>query len=575
MGLLEYAWSVSCQKDYEKARIRIDPELEQPTLKADKKGFNITLPAPSVSDQETISFLGFDFPSDANGKYKAGRLFRACVLHLTAHTLMPNEGEKAFLPSTTQASFEAFSETLVSDVYVSAYILAHHSDTLADLAFANSLAFLKMKPVERILNPATRLMAALLSKMNIGFVKGRMSSGEEGAINQLARQLNILKAKTSASFAAEDVGVKEELEGAAAAVNRILESWGPILELPSLPYTEKIGPCTIFSTTESEVWPESETLEVFKRSLETLGGTTPSDLPMESCWKKQLNAETLQAFNAWENQKSRERKILTRIEEHMQSTRLKSVSFPEEDYTQYRRARLLLRGGSRRLLDSLRVAQDALDEDPRKEMGQLDLTEVIQKVASQSPRTDVFMQNEYLSRSFAWSILYDVSASMKVKGDLGRALAICVAEATKQLLMDPGSWTFFAFSDRLYVLKDASEAYSHRVRARIGGLKFDGLTYMPDAVRVAGETLAKRFDEQRFLVVLSDGWLYGYQDMPKALAETVKSLQKKGVNVIGVGLESERMKEYFRISCSVYNQKDLIKKFSKIYVQASTAALEA
>jgi hypothetical protein len=575
MGLLEYAWSVSCQKDYEKARIRIDPELEQPTLKADKKGFNITLPAPSVSDQETISFLGFDFPSDANGKYKAGRLFRACVLHLTAHTLMPNEGEKAFLPSTTQASFEAFSETLVSDVYVSAYILAHHSDTLADLAFANSLAFLKMKPVERILNPATRLMAALLSKMNIGFVKGRMSSGEEGAINQLARQLNILKAKTSASFAAKDVGVKEELEGAAAAVNRILESWGPILELPSLPYTEKIGPCTIFSTTESEVWPESETLEVFKRSLETLGGTIPSDSPMESCWKKQLNAETLQAFNAWENQKSRERKILTRIEEHMQSTRLKSVSFPEEDYTQYRRARLLLRGGSRRLLDSLRVAQDSLDEDPRKEMGQLDLTEVIQKVASQSPRTDVFMQNEYLSRSFAWSILYDVSASMKVKGELGRALAICVAEASKELLMDPGSWTFFAFSDRLYVLKDASEAYSNRVRSRIGGLKFDGLTYMPDAVRVAGETLAKRFDEQKFLVVLSDGWLYGYQDMPIALTETVKNLKKKGVNVIGVGLESERMKEYFRISCSVYNQKDLIKKFSKIYVQASTAALEA
>jgi len=575
MGLLEYAWSVSCQKDNEKTRIRIDPELEQPTLNANKKGFNITLPAPSVSDQETISFLGFDFPSDTNGKYEVGRLFRACVLHLTAHTSIPNEDEKAFLSSTKQAPLGTFSETLVADVYVNAYILAHHPHALADLAFANSLALLKMKPIERILNPATRIMTALLSEMNIGFVKGRMSSDEEGATNQLARQLNILKAKMSASLAGEDVGVKEELEGAAAAVSRILESYGPILELPSLPYAEKIGPCTVFSTTESGVQPDSEISRVFKKSLETLGGTIPSDSPMESCWKKQLNAETLQAFNAWENQKSREKKILTRIEEHMQSTRLKSVSFPEEDYTQYRRARLLLRGGSRRLLDSLRVAQDALDEDPRKEMGQLDLTEVIQKVASQSPRTDVFMQNEYLSRSFAWSILYDVSASMKVKGELGRALAICVAEASKELLMDPGSWTFFAFSDRLYVLKDASEAYSNRVRSRIGGLKFDGLTYMPDAVRVAGETLAKRFDEQKFLVVLSDGWLYGYQDMPIALTETVKNLKKKGVNVIGVGLESERMKEYFRISCSVYSQKDLIKKFAKIYVQASTAALEA
>lgn len=575
MGLLEYAWSVSCQQNNEKLRIRIDPELIQPTLKAKKKGFKITLPAPSTPNQETISFLGFDFPCDATGKHKVGRLFRACVLHLTAHTLIPDEDEKQSRPSNGLTASENFSQILVSDVYVNAHILAHHPDALADLAFANSLAFLKMKPVERIFNPATRIMTALLSKMNIGLVRGQMSLSEENVISHLTQQLSLLREKASTSLTGGDAGLREESEEIAASINLILESSGPVIELPSLPYTERIGPCTIFSSSNSGAWSESEMSKVFKISMETLGGTIPSALSIESCWKKQLNAETLQAFNAWESQKSREEKILARIEGHMQSTRLKSVCFPEEDYTQYRRARLLLRGGSRRLLDSLRVAQDALDEDPRKDMGQLDLTEVIQKVASQSPRTDVFMQNEYLSRSFAWSILYDVSASMRVKGELGRALAICVAEATKELLMDPGSWTFFAFSDRLYVLKDASEAYSHRVRARIGGLEFRGLTYMPDAIRVAGEILARRFDEQRFLVVLSDGWLYGYQDMPQALAETIKNLQRKGVNVVGVGLESERMKEYFRINCSVYSQKDLIKKFAKIYVQASGAALEA
>jgi len=239
------------------------------------------------------------------------------------------------------------------------------------------------------------------------------------------------------------------------------------------------------------------------------------------------------------------------------------------------RARVLLRGGSRRLLDSLRIATDALDEDPGQEYGQLDLTAVVQMIASGRPRTDVFKRDEYLSKSFAWGLLFDASASMKVKGELGRAMAICVAEATKELLMDPGSWTFFAFSDRFYVLKDASEAYSRRVRARIGGLEFGGLTYMPDAIQVAGEILSKRFDEQRFLIVLSDGWPYGYPNMPKALSETISSLRKRGVIVIGVGLGTERMENFFKINTAIYNQKDLIKKFAKVYTNASIASLES
>ena len=73
---------------------------------------------------------------------------------------------------------------------------------------------------------------------------------------------------------------------------------------------------------------------------------------------------------------------------------------------------------------------------------------------------------------------------MQVKGEYGRALAIAVAEAAKELMTDPTSWTFFAFSDKFYVLKDSTESYSKRVRARIGGLKFEGLTYIPDAITI-------------------------------------------------------------------------------------------
>jgi len=572
MGFLDYAWSVSLQKEDMKARIRVDSKLQQPTLTRNEAGFNVTLPVPSVSEEGTISFLGYEFPADPTGKAKVGRLFRACVLHLTTHTLMPIDDENTVLPKSKRTIVETFSESLVNDVYVNAYILAQYPDKLADIAFANSLSFAKMKPIERIFNPATRIMTALLSKIHIGILKGELNPEEKDLVDQLTTKLSSLKKEIVTSLAGKEIKIGELTE-TANDVTQVLESHGPILEAPSLRYTEQTGPCTVFS--QWEMSSEFEIERIFRESLKTLGGMVPSEGFMESCWTKKLNAEASQAFDAWIHQENREKRILAKIGKYIEGTRFKSVGFPDEDYTQYLKARILLRGGSRRLLDSLRVAQDSLDEDPGKEYGQLDLTAVVQMIASGRPRTDVFMLDEYLSRSFAWGILLDASASMKVKGELVRAIAICVAEATKELLMDPGSWAFFAFSDRFYILKDASEAYSRKVRARIGGLKFDGLTYMPDAIQVAGEILSKRFDEQRFLIVLSDGWPYGYPNMPTALSETISSLQKKGVTVIGVGLGTERMKNFFKINSAVYDQKDLIKKFANVYVSASASALES
>jgi len=558
-----------------KARIRIAPELQHPILTRDKAGFNVTLPLPIMSENEeeekTISFLGYEFPADDIGKTKVGRLFRACVFHLTTHTLMPVSEEKA-VPSTERSIVEAFSESFVNDVYVNAYLAVRYPDKLADMAYANSLAYARMRQVDTIFNPATRLMTALLSKVNIGTVNGTLQPEEEKAFNQLAEKVSSLKEELMRALAKEGTEIDEIMTNTANEITQTLENFGPILEAPSLQYTEQTGPCTIFS--QNGTLSELETEKIFRKSLETLGGTIPSEDSVESCWRKAANVEASQAFNTWFAQKSRENRMLSKLEDRVAGTRFRSVSFPEEDYTRYLRARTLIKGTSRRLLDSLRVAQDALDEDPRKIYGELDLPAVVQMLSTGKPREDVFKRDEYLSRSFAWSILLDASASMRVKGEHARAMAICIAESTKELLMDPGSWTFFAFSDQLYVLKDAAEAYSSRVRARIGGLKFSGLTYMPDAIQLAGEILSQRFDEQKFLVVLSDGWPYGYPNMPNALSESIRTVEKKGIIVIGIGLETERMKNYFRASTAVYNQRDLIKAFAKLYVRTSAAALE-
>lgn len=572
MGFQEYAWTLSIQKDDLKVRVRTDSNIDQPRFVLDEAGFTIEFPVPRIVDQDKMSYLGYEFPRDQTGKAKVGRLFRASALHLTTHTLLPISSGKIALLTSTRYMPDSFAEATVGDLYVNSYISALYPDRLPDIAYANSLAFANMKPVERIFNPATRVMAALLAKLNMGTVKGILSSDEENTLNQLNLVLNSLKKTMFNSLSDKQVDLEEALTEAARKLSEGLEPYGPFLEAPSLPYTERISACSVF--VQREMPSESETESAFRKSLETLGCTRPAEGSMDSYWKKEMDFEALQAFDSEIHEKEREEKILSKLNEYVAGTNFNSVDFPEEDYTQYLRTRTLLAGGSRRLLDSLRVAQDALDEDPGKEMGQLDLTAVIQAILSKKPATDVFVKDEYLSKSFAWSIIFDVSASMRVKADFARALAIVVAEATKELLMDPGSWTLFAFSDRFYVLKDSSEAYTQKVRARIGGLRFQGLTYMPDAIRVAGQILAKRYDEQRFLIVISDGWPYGYSNMSEALKESIETIQKKGIIVLGIGVETEKMGDLFKLSSPVYSQKDLIKRFSKIYTDSSAMALE-
>jgi Mg-chelatase subunit ChlD len=571
LGFIDYAWSVSLQKDNTKVKILQDPSLDQPVLQNDDVGFTIKLPIFRILEDGNISFLGHRFAGNNEGKSKVGRLFRASVLHLTTHTLAPFQKEK-ISPDTEDSIVEAFAKSVVNDVYVNAYIQAWYPDRFFDIAYANALAYQKIKSCNRIFTSSTKLMTALLTKLNVGLIKSSPGPEEEQTVNQLFSNLSALKESFLASIAGEQMDLGELFDGKVKEIKGLLEPFGPFLESPSLRHTESNGACSIYSDAEIPVDEDFESL--FVQSLISLGGEVPTVDNINQCWRPEQEVESLQAFNSDNYQKLREEKILAKISPYVALTRFKGVSIPEEDYTQYLRARNLVQGASRRLLDILRSAFNYLDEDPRQEMGQLDLAAVIQSLASNKPATDVFVLDEYLKPSFAWSLVFDASSSMQVKGEYGRALAIAVAEAAKELMTDPTSWTFFAFNDKLQIIKDSTESYSKRVRARIGGLRFEGLTYIADAVQIAGKMLAKRFEEQRCLIIISDGWPYGYANMPMALKEIVDEMMRKGVIVIGIGVETARMGNFFQLHTSVYTQKDLINKFGSMYANASQKALE-
>ncbi|NLF87818.1 hypothetical protein GX563_03235 [Candidatus Bathyarchaeota archaeon] len=573
MGFIDYAWAASLQKDNTKVKILQDETIDQPLLLSDNFGFTIKLPTVRIQKDKSISFLGVKFSGDNAGKSKVGRVFRASVMHLTTHTLAPFSKDRIVI-SPSDGIVTAYAKSLVNDVYLNAYIQAWYPDRLFDIAYANALAYQRIKPSDHIFTTSTKLMAALLTQFYVGAMKNSPGVEEEKVVTKLHGDLMALKEKFMGTIAGDEINVNEVFDENVKLIKESLEPFGPFLESPSFKHTESIGRCSIYSELEGEPMSVEDFEGLFVQSLMAMGGDVPTVDHIEQLWRIEQEAEALQAFNSDYYQKERDKKILSKIQPYLSLTRFKSISIPEEDYTQYLRAKTHVQGTSRRVLDILRSVYNYLDEEPRQEMGMLDLAAVIQSLAANKPATDVFNLDQYLQPSFAWSLILDVSRSMQVKGEFGRGLAIAVAEAARELMIDPTSWTFFAFSDRFYILKDSTESYSKRTRSRIGGLKFDGLTYIPDAIAIAGKMLAKRFEEQRVLVVISDGWPYGYANMPLALKESVDNLVRKNVIVIGIGVETERMGNFFHLHSSIYTPKDLVKKFATVYAHASEKGLE-
>jgi hypothetical protein len=272
-------------------------------------------------------------------------------------------------------------------------------------------------------------------------------------------------------------------------------------------------------------------------------------------------------------ERGKEEKFLKAIEESVVPTKFKSIETPPQDYGLYLRAREAIGGTSRRLLTNIMVVSNLEFEGIRKNYGVLDLQDAIQVVASKTERSDLFLRDELMKKSFSIAVLFDVSESVGMNAINNRARAVCIAEAISGFLTDASSCALYAFSDRLYVIKDGSEPFSRKVRARIGGVPFGGTTYMPDAMKAAAEFLKTTAYEQRILIIISDGVPYGYHGIQNSLKEFTETFESQGLIIIGIGVDTEKMGDLFKYSTAVYSQKDLIRKVGEIFMAASMQEL--
>jgi hypothetical protein len=547
------------KKTSDKLKILLHDDLRYPYLGKDGRGFVLHLIKPKRLDEKRVCFQGLKFNlQNPTHKKIIWYLFKASVYHLSMHSLLSDFSLYSKWARGKNSNLSTFVISLLEDAIINKHLKQSFRWVLPEIAYANAVSFLRMKDVKELPNDISRIMASMLLNYSVGKVKG---DPEDDMLTDVKAITSILQ-KTS-----ENPTADEKLD-AATKIYDAMTAYGETFEVPSLLYVESHGTNDPFY--EQYIPKEEEIQPLLLETLTTLDPETKSEEQIKTALQSLKESEAQQVVMAWQERENSKLRILKDYVEIGKDTRFEDFEFPVEDYAEYQRRRMLLSSPVRRILHQLRLLKNVGGEDFRQESGFVDLQEAIQVIASKSQRTDVFAREELQTREDAWSILIDASHSLGMFRGEVRGIALSLAEVAKLLILDQNSWGMYAFNNKFYIIKDFSEKYDSRVRARIGGLTHGGFTYLPDAVLLAAQALTKRLEEARVLVVVSDFFPAGYEGAEEKLKENIKKIERMGVGVIGIGVNSRAVKQYLRTSCVVEGPYDLMKKFTKAFMEYST-----
>ncbi|MGI0029835.1 MAG: hypothetical protein ACREAQ_09010 [Nitrososphaera sp.] len=271
-----------------------------------------------------------------------------------------------------------------------------------------------------------------------------------------------------------------------------------------------------------------------------------------------------ETFFEFVREKKFREKIMQKLRQATRQLNFSDVMFPVCDYVSFSRVHSELSADIRRMSDRVRMVKNAFDENTFQEVGNVDLQLAIQAIASESKRSDIFTRDEEQLKEESWTILIDSSKSLSGSSNDLRAVSICLAETAHQIL-GTQPWSMFAFSDELFCIKDFAEKYDNLIKARIGGLRTDGLSYIPDALRACCNLVKQNSRDRNFLILVSDGVPSGYSNIEDEFGISVKELKSFGIGLIAIGMGSDAIKKTVRNARVIDKPSDITKQFMQIY----------
>jgi len=563
LNFFDFAWTTALQitkKSYNELKVLLHDDLRYPYLGKDERGYVLHLIKPLRLDDSHVVFQGLKFNlQNPTHKKIIWYLFKASVYHLSLHALLSDFSIYSRWARGKQPSLSIFAVSLVEDAIVNKNLKRSFRWMLPEVTYANVISYLRMKNAEELSNDISRVMASVLLDFNVGKVKGTIKDEAITEVKAVTSMLQNIKENPTAN---EKIDYANKIYDA-------LSLFGQTFEVPSLLYAESHGTNDLFY---KERPPKEEEIQaLLTETLQNTSSEFKDEQKLKSALQSLDGSDANLALTAWLEREKSQIKILNSYRESGKETEFEDFSFPVEDYAEFQRRREILSSPIRRILHQLRLLKNVSGEDFKQESGFVDLQEAIQVIASKSQRTDIFVREELQTREDAWSILIDASHSLNMfKGEV-RGIALCLAEVAKMLILNQNSWGMYAFNNKFYIIKDFSEKYDARVRARIGGLTHGGFTFLPDAILLAAQALTRRLEEARVLVVVSDFFPTGYDDAEERLKDNIKKVERMGVGIIGIGVNSTAVKRYIRTYCVVEDPFDLMKKFTKAFIEYSAS----
>ncbi|MEM1563460.1 MAG: VWA domain-containing protein [Candidatus Bathyarchaeia archaeon] len=563
MNFFDFAWSTALQvtkKSYNELKVLLHDDLRYPYLGKDEKGYVLHLIKPLRLDDNNVAFQGLKFNlQNPTHRKIIWYLFKASVYHLSLHALLSDFSIYSRWARGKQPSLSTFAVSIVEDAVISKNLKHSFKWMLPEIAYANVISYLRMKSAEELSNDISRVMTSTLLNYSIGKVKGTLKNETLTEIEAITSILQKIQ---------ENPTVNEKID-CANKIYDTLSLFGQTVEVPSLLYAESHGTNDLFY--KDKLPREDEIHNLLIEALQTADPEFGDEQKLKATLQSLDGSDADRALTAWLEREKSQIKILNSYRESGRDTEFEDFSFPVEDYAEFQRRREILSSPIRRILHQLRLLKNISGEDFKQESGFVDLQEAIQVIASKSQRTDIFVREELQTREDAWSILIDASHSLNMfKGEV-RGIALCLAEVARMLILNQNSWGMYAFNNKFYVIKDFTEKYDARVRARIGGLTHGGFTFLPDAILLAAQALMRRLEEARVLVVVSDFYPSGYDDVEEKLKENIRKVERMGVGIIGIGVNSTAVKRYIRTHCVVEDPFDLMKKFTKAFLEYSAS----
>ena len=460
-------------------------------------------------------------------------------------------------------SAATFAVSLVEDVHIITEARTKWAGVLADLAHASYVSALRLGDPDGIDNSPMRVATKLLlGSAGVFRPSGSKLSREEDAeVAGIDERVRIGVEEYVKHKSPEN---KVLLTKAAEEVYSAVSDQGPLYQIPYFPFAEAHGPCDLFEGKLLEQ-DENKGESLLRSALGRVGlndDTTPTDSIFLS--------EAQEVLAGVETSNTRLAKIKAYYEGLIAPTRLDSVEIPLGDYGAFMRVRNELAGPIKNVRDQLMMVRNILDDVSGHDAGaQIDTQAVMQVMATESPRTDVFEQLQPMYKDEAWVILIDASKSITTFAQETRGIATCLAEVATKMMRQRTQWAMLSFNNSIQIIKDFSENYGITTKARIGALGQKSTTLLPDALQVAHKALSTREAGVRILVVVSDGYPSGYNDIGEKVISVMKTFAKSDIYLMGVGVDSGAIKQYFPYNCVLSSPYEMMKTFAKSYYEMS------